>query len=110
MAKRKRLGNGAEAEAGPLNGSYHSMPMLNGAPWYAKVVIWFMIWFGYPVVMSMILFGVVIGYIPSPLLTWVRETREETRAVVQFMQGSTKLLRQVCRNTATNRAEQTACD
>lgn len=98
--------------AGNGNGT-SPLAYLNDAPWYVKVGIWFIIWFGFPVVVSSALFGIVVGYIPSPMMSAaqdIREHREETRAVFKYMEASSKTLRQICRNTSTNKIEQLACD
>ena len=90
-----------------------SMPVLNGAPWSVKVVIWFLVWFGFPVVMTMLLFMVIIGYIPSPMLTTeqsMKEHREEMKLILDYIKIAARVQRQICRNTATSRYESERCN
>jgi len=78
-----------------------------------KVGLWLMVWFGFPTIFCIALFGIFIGYLPSPMLTTdqaIREHREETRVIFKYIETSTRSLRQICRNTSTNKIEQLACD
>lgn len=89
------------------------MALLADAPWWVKVFAYMLLYIGFPVAMTVLLFGVVIGYIPSPMLTTdasLKEHREETRKVITLLEGQGKTMRQICRNVSTNKIEQLACD
>ena len=86
---------------------------LQGAPWYVKLVIWLLVWFGFPVFMCVIFLMLLVGYIPSPLTRLsddMRDHKEEMRKVLEFVATSTRVNRQMCRNTATNPVERSECD
>lgn len=90
-----------------------AMPALNGAPWYVRLVIWLLVWFGFPVAMCVVLFMVVVGQIPSPITHTAAEMkahREEMHGLLQFVATNTRLQRQICRNTARDPAERVFCD
>ena len=89
------------------------MALLADAPWWVKVFAYMLLYLGLPTAMCIGLFGVVIGYIPSPMLTTdtsLKEHREETRKVISYMENQGRTLRQICRNVSTNKIEQLACD
>lgn len=89
------------------------MPMLTGAPWYVKLVIWLLVWFGFPVMMSIVLLMVIVGYIPSPLLTLDKNMgkhMQDMDRAIALMETSTRIQRQMCRNTSSNPAERVECD
>ena len=95
------------------NGTNASMPVLNGAPWYVKLVIWLLVWFGFPVFMCVVMLMLIVGYIPSPLTTIQTDMRDhkiEMQKVLAYIALSTRVQRQVCRNTSTNPAERVQCD
>jgi hypothetical protein len=55
----------------------------------------------------------IAGYLPSPLTTLAQDMsnhKDEMRKVLQFVETSTRVQRQVCRNTSTNPAERVECD
>lgn len=90
-----------------------SMPVLNGAPWYVKLVIWLLVWFGFPVAMCVVFLMLIIGYIPSPITELsndMRAHRGEMRDVLKYVETSARLQRQMCRNTSTNAVERGQCD
>jgi len=86
---------------------------LDGAPVYVKLVIWMLMWFGLPVVMVLAFFFVFIGYLPSPVTETasnMRDHRRETGDILKYMETSTKLSRQICRNTSPDPADRVACN
>ena len=111
MATRRPTSPRREPDGGHT-GSLN-MPVLNGAPWYVKLVIWLLVWFGFPVAMCLVLFAVMLGQIPSPITTTAAEMtahRSETNELLTLAKSSTRLQRQICRNTSSNMAERVACD
>jgi hypothetical protein len=87
--------------------------MLQGAPWYVKLVVYMLLWFGFPVAVSAFLLMVVIGYIPSPLTKLDKEMAthvEDMRLAIKLVEGSQRVQRQICRNTSTNAVERVECD
>jgi hypothetical protein len=91
--------------------------MLNGAPWYVKIVLYVLSYFGFPVVLVLIFLMVFAGYIPSPLTEVHKmvtdhstDYRRDIREVLDYVKASTKVQRQMCRNTASSVAERAACD
>ncbi|HJR01822.1 MAG TPA: hypothetical protein VKA83_09335 [Methylomirabilota bacterium] len=109
MSKRR---SHAAHDAGS-NGVALGMPALNGAPWYAKLVIWTLASFGFPVAICVAFFMIFIGQLPSPLTTTAAEIkahREETHGLLEFVKTNTRLQRQICRNTSRDPAERVFCD
>lgn len=97
----------------PQNGTVGMPAFLDTAPWYVKLVVWLLVWFGFPVAMTIALFMVVIGYIPSPLTSLDKEmTRhvEDMRKVLNAVEANERVYRQICRNTSTNAVERRECD
>lgn len=89
------------------------MSMLDNAPWYVKLVVYLLVWFGFPVAVSGFLLMVVIGYIPSPLTKLDKDMAthvEDMRAMVRLVESNQRVQRQICRNTSTNAAERVECD
>lgn len=89
------------------------MSMLDSAPWYVKLVVYLLVWFGFPVAMSVFLLMALIGYIPSPLTKLDKEMTthvEDLRAVIRLVESNARVQRQICRNTSTNAAERVECD
>lgn len=90
-----------------------SLPALDGAPWYVKLVIWLLVWFGFPVFMCVIFLMLIVGYIPSPLTSLQKDMTDhmrEMKRVMEYVDASTRISRQICRNTSTNPAERVQCD
>ena len=89
------------------------VPALADAPWYVKFVIYILMWFGFPVAISVILLFVFIGYIPSPLTTLDKRmeghVKDMERALI-LIEANQRVQRQICRNTSSNAAERVECD
>lgn len=82
------------------------------APWYVKLVVWGLIWFGLPTLGCVAFFLMFIGVIPSPLVDLrndMRMHREEMLLVKAFMAANTRLAQQICRNTSRDPAERAQC-
>jgi len=89
------------------------MPALAEAPWYVKLVIWLLVWFGFPVAISVVLLFVVIGYIPSPLTTLDKSMSlhiVDMQKALALVESNQRIQRQICRNTSTNAVERSECD
>ena len=88
-------------------------PPLESAPIYVKLVVWLLTWFGLPVVMVIGFFFVFIGYLPSPLTevaSSMKEHRREMQDILEYVRNSTRVQRQICRNTSTDPADRAACN
>ncbi len=99
--------------AAPRTDHGFSMPVLNGAPWYVKVVIWLLVWFGFPVAMVIVLFMVFLGQLPSPITDTnkrVQEIQKDMATLARYTEVTTRMMRQMCRNTSTHAAERVTCD
>lgn len=89
------------------------MPQMDAAPWYVKLGIWLLMWFGFPTLMCIVFLGLIVGYIPSPV-TEVKAAmvkhQEEMKSVLDYVNTNTRVVRQICRNTSSNPAERVECD
>ena len=72
---------------------------------------------GFPIVVALIVLGMWAGFVPSPMLSTMARSeaalaRSEAlvREHVRMAAGSPRLLRLICRNTAKNDSERSACD
>lgn len=88
-------------------------PLPADVPWYVKAVLWSLQYIGLPTVFAVVFLGIFVGYIPSP----ITENRDETRALrkdvdhlLKYVEVSSRLHRQVCRNTAPDPAEKVECN
>lgn len=106
MSKRRAVQT--QVDGGPVG-----MPALADAPWYVKLVIWLLVWFGFPVAVSMFLLMIVVGYIPSPITTLDKNMTAhlaDMQKVMTVIESTQRVQRQICRNTSTNLAERVVCD
>lgn len=90
-----------------------NVPDLAGAPWYIKLVVWMLAWFGVPLAGLVIALLMFTGAIPSPLtdvLTEVRNHRGIESTLLLYIEANGRVTRQICRNTAREAAERVACD
>jgi hypothetical protein len=98
----------AQSVASPI-----AAPALDSAPWYIKLAVWLLMWFGFPTLMCIVFLGLIVGYIPSPL-TAVQNKMErherEMEKVLTYVDTNTRVVRQICRNTSSNPAERVECD
>ncbi len=90
-----------------------AMPPLDGAPWYVKLGIWLLVWFGFPVFMCIFFLMLIVGYIPSPVTATqalMTEHAKDMQRVLSYVDVSTRISRQICRNTSSNPAERLECE
>jgi len=90
-----------------------AMPPLDGAPWYVKLGIWLLVWFGFPVFMCVFFLMLIVGYIPSPMTetkALMADHIRDMQRVMAYVDTSTRISRQICRNTASNPVERGECD
>ena len=97
----------------PQNGTVGMPAFLETAPWYVKLVVWLLVWFGFPVAVSAALFMLITGYIPSPLTSLDKQMAghvDDMRRVLTAVETNERIYRQICRNTSTNAVERRECD
>lgn len=105
-------------EPADLNGS--GMGLIAAAPWYVKLVLWLLAWFGFPVGLSVFLLMLIVGYVPSPLTDLKAEMKEhrgemgdqkkDMQQIIQYTKVSERVWRQICRNTSPSVVERVECD
>lgn len=87
--------------------------MLDGSPWYVKLVVYGLMWFGFPVIVTGFLLMVFTGFIPSPLTKLDKDMdghMRDVRDLLKLAEVNQRVQRQICRNTSTNSVERTECD
>lgn len=83
--------------------------MINGLPSWVKIVTAV----GFPIAIALILLGVLIGFIPSPLMETqaiVKDNNKLLQGAEIVSQTSVKILRSICRNGAKSELTILECD
>ncbi len=79
-----------------FDGQERRRASINGLPGWAQIVSVL----GFPIVVAMILLGVFVGYVPSPLLAGVSDLQSQMRSHTSAEWERVRMLRVLCRHQA----------
>lgn len=84
-------------------------PVINGLPQWARLIMWL----GFPTIIAMVLLGVLLGVVSTPLqkIDAVHKQLEQHVTDSKTLgETQTKLIRQICRNTSKSELGTETCN